>query len=444
MRAHAAVAVLGMTGALLAGSVAEASAAPASLCGDAALGAAGAYAEFVEGDSVRFADSEGAVAVGGDARFGDPKTGQGFSIGAKLTGADLGKLPGKHSMLVGGTLRANQVVLSKGSGLYAGLEKTGEQFAVDGEHAAGSSPLDFGAEFEKLRSRSAGWGAAQGKGSVQRTADAGTLTLTGEDKQLNVFAVNAADLQKAASVAIKVPTGATTLVNVIGAGYDSSKLYGIYLWDAQSGSYVLDDYQAGSAQFKAVRSKLLWNFPTATSVVKNHASWPGTILAPRAHVELGRGSGAGSVAPGHVNGSVIAKRLSSVPGAETHQMTFSGCLPAAADPGKPDPSVPPVPECDEIVSTPPALPKPPDPIAPADPGKPSASASPSKKPSDSSTSGAVAPVDSPSADPGVTGDLAATGGGVPPGFIAAGLAAVASGAALVAVTRRRRRAHAGG
>ncbi|MFZ3475830.1 collagen-binding domain-containing protein [Streptomyces sp. 4.24] len=37
------------------------------------LGVAGTYAEFVEGDAVRYSDSEGAVAVGGDATLGDAK-----------------------------------------------------------------------------------------------------------------------------------------------------------------------------------------------------------------------------------------------------------------------------------------------------------------------------------------------------------------------------------
>ncbi|MGA5492959.1 collagen-binding domain-containing protein [Streptomyces cinereoruber] len=49
------------------------------------LGAVGLYAEFVEKDSVRHSDSEGAVAVGGDAYFGDPAKPSGFSVGSRLT-----------------------------------------------------------------------------------------------------------------------------------------------------------------------------------------------------------------------------------------------------------------------------------------------------------------------------------------------------------------------
>ncbi|MGP3691556.1 choice-of-anchor A family protein [Streptomyces sp. IBSNAI002] len=438
MRAHAAVAILGLTGTFLLDAGTPAFAAPS--CADAPLGAAGGYAEFVEGDSLRYSDSEGAVAVGGDARFGDPATGQGFSIGDKLTATDLGKLPGKHSMVVGGTLHANQVVLGKGSGRYGELRQSGGDFAVDGEHSKGAAPFDFAGEFATLRDRSAGWAAAEAKGSVGRSGATGQLLLTGEDKKVNVFAVNAADLQKASSVAIKVPAGSTTLVNVIGAAYDSgaSSFYGIYLWDPETGKYVLDDYAAGSAQFKAIRSKLLWNFPNASSVVKNHASWPGTILAPNAHVELGRK--AGSVAPGHVNGSVIAKKLTSVPGAETHRMAFAGCLPAAGAPSKP---ITPPSDPDPVVTP---LPELPDPKDPEDvPVRPSPSTPPSDTPSDSSTSGPAAPGNGdPSQDPAADGSLASTGGGIAPALVTAGVAAVAVGGALVTVTMRRRRGDARG
>lgn len=440
MRAHAVAALLGLTGTFLLDSGTAAFAAPA--CTDTPLGAAGGYAEFVEGDSTRYSDSEGAVAVGGNARFGDPATGQGFSIGGKLTAADLGKLAG-HSMVVGGTLYANQVVLAKGSGRYGELKQTGGQFAVDGEHGKGASPLDFTAEFATLRDRSAGWAAAEANGSVSRSDDAGTLLLTGEDEKVNVFAVDAADLQKASNVMIKVPAGATTLVNVIGRAYDSgaSSFYGVYLWDPKTSSYVLDDYAAGSDQFKVIRSRLLWNFPTAASVVKNHASWPGTILAPNAHVELGRKAGSGgAVAPGHVNGSVIAKKLTSVPGAETHRMAFSGCLPGPTGPGKP---ITPPHSPDPIATPLPALPGPQDPTAPA---QPSPAASASKEPSASSTSGtapSAAPGSGdPSQGPGAHGSLASTGGGMSPALVTAGVASVAAGGALVAGTLRRRRAGA--
>ncbi|MEV5970033.1 collagen-binding domain-containing protein, partial [Streptomyces sp. NPDC051921] len=99
MRTSAAVAaVLAVTGAALTWAPA---ASAATACDPDPLGTAGRYAEFVEQDSVRHSDSEGAVAVGGDATFGSPEQRSGFSIGSRLTSGDLAALPGGHSLVVG-------------------------------------------------------------------------------------------------------------------------------------------------------------------------------------------------------------------------------------------------------------------------------------------------------------------------------------------------------
>ncbi|WP_225805391.1 choice-of-anchor A family protein, partial [Streptomyces sp. NK15101] len=289
------------------------------------LGTAGLYAEFVEKDSVRHSDSEGAVAVGGDATFGDAKQSSGFSIGHKLTGADLAELPGGHSLVVGGTLHANQVVLDNGTGV-AGRVVGG----VDGDKVEeGASPVDFTKEFAHLRKLSAGWAATEPGGTVAAVGDG--LFLTGTDEKLNVFAVNAVDLEKARAITLDVPVGSSTLVNVLGTSYDmsTSATYGVYYKNLDGGAPVIDDYAVPRDEYRQIRSRLLWNFPQAESVKKNHTSWPGTILAPNAEVEMG-GKGTG---PGHVNGSVVAEELVTVPGAETHRMNFTGCLPGGTTPG---------------------------------------------------------------------------------------------------------------
>ncbi|MEU9699827.1 choice-of-anchor A family protein [Streptomyces sp. NPDC047981] len=425
----AAAAVLAVTGTALLWAPA-ASAAPTAALSCAPLGVAGGYAEFVEKDSTRFSDSEGAVAVGGDARFGDAATGQGFSVGSRLSDADLAKLPGGHSLVVGGTLHANQVVVSKGSAVYGRLQdRSSADFAVDGRHGPGASPVDFGKEFAALRNLSSGWAAVTPNGTVAVPQGSHGLLLAGTDKELNVFAVAAGDLEKAAEISIKVPAGATTLVNVIGGSYDmgATPTYGVNLWDETAGRFVQDDYAAGSAAFKQVRSALLWNFPQAESVKKNYTSWPGTILAPRATVELG-GKGVG---PGHVNGAVVAEELLSVPGAETHQMTFTGCLPKAAEPGEPVTPEKPKP-------TPTVVPEQPEPEEPkseqpggTEPGAPSASPS---TPAESAAPGTPAP-----APTTPEGDLASTGSAFGPGVVGVAIATVALGGGFVAYSVRRRR-----
>lgn len=422
----AAAAVLAVTGTALLCAPA-ASAAPTAALSCAPLGVAGGYAEFVEKDSTRFSDSEGAVAVGGDARFGDSASGQGFSVGSRLSDADLAKLPGGHSLVVGGTLHANQVVVSRGGAVYGRLaDRSTGNFAVDGRHAPGASPVDFGKEFAALRSLSAGWAAIAPNGTVAVPQGSHGLLLTGADKEVNVFAVAAGDLQKAAEISIRVPTGATTLVNVIGGSYDmgATPTYGVNLWDETAGRFVQDDYAAGSAAFQQVRSELLWNFPQAESVKKNYTSWPGTILAPNATVELG-GKGVG---PGHVNGSVVAEELLSVPGAETHQMTFTGCLPKGAEPGEPVTPEKPQP-------TPTVVPEQPKPEEPRS-EEPGGTESGEPSPSPSTPAESAAPAPAPTTP---EGDLASTGSAFGPGVVGVAVAAVALGGGFVAYSVRGRR-----
>ncbi|MEU9998430.1 choice-of-anchor A family protein [Streptomyces sp. NPDC050848] len=420
----AAAAVLAVTGAVLTWAPA-ASATPSATPSCAPLGVAGGYAEFVEKDSTRFADSEGAVAVGGDAYFGDGTSNQGFSIGARLTDADLAKLPGGHGLVVGGTLHANQVVIGRGTGVYGGLDdRSTANFAVDGKHAKGASPIDFGKEFTALRTLSAGWAGVEPNGTVARPQGSEGLLLTGTDKELNVFAVAAAELEKAPEISLKVPAGSSTLVNVLGTSYDmgSTPTYGVNLWDETAGRFVQDDYAAGSDAFKQVRSRLLWNFPQAESVKKNYTSWPGTLFAPNAKVELG-GKGVG---PGHVNGSVVAEELLSVPGAETHRMSFTGCLPKDVEPGE-------VVTPEEPKPTPTVVPEQPKPEQPGV----TESEEPSATPSESAESTVPAsPEPSPSTP---EGDLASTGSAVGPGVIGVAAAAVAVGGGFVAYSVRRRR-----
>ncbi|MGA5195924.1 choice-of-anchor A family protein [Streptomyces exfoliatus] len=448
MRTTAAVAtVLAVTGAALAWAPAASAAGSATTaeCVTRPLGTAGLYAEFVEKDSTRHSDSEGAVAVGGDATFGDPKQRSGFSVGHKLTGADLAKLPGGHSLVVGGTLYANQVVLDHGTGVAGKVvdrSTPGQGFGVDGGKVTeGASPVDFAKEFTKLRALSAGWAGVEPTGEVAASGDG--LFLTGTDEKLNVFAVHASDLEKAGAISVKVPAGSSTLVNVLGTSYDmqAKPTYGVWLWDERAGAFVQDDYDSGSAAFKQVRSQLLWNFPQAETVKKNYSSWPGTILAPHAAVSMG-GTGYG---PGHVNGSVIAESLDTVPGAETHQMNFAGCLPEETNPGPvvtpeaPKPTETPVPTPSttpgEGGSTPTATA-----TSTATPTSPEESASPSAPttPGEATTAPAATPTAAPSATP--EGDLATTGSAIGPGAIGAAVAAVLVGGGFLAFAKRRRRA----
>ncbi|MFC7308225.1 choice-of-anchor A family protein [Streptomyces monticola] len=409
MRISASAAAFALAGSLvLAGaSGAAATSQPSQSCATGnLLGTAGHYNEFVEGDALRAPDSEGAVAIGGDADF----TG-GFSVGGRL--ASTASLPGGASLVVGGTLTSGEkayTVLEHGNGVYGGL--TGRDVEVKDRGATagqGKSPVDFAAEFAKLRALSNKLTANQANGTVQLSGSgqATRLALTGKQPGLNVFTVDGAQLQRAKHIVISAPEGATVLVNVTGGAYDQ----------ATAATYRIDG-RAG---------RLLWNFPTATKVTKHsHNAWPGTVLAPNAAVDLGDG--------GPVNGTVIAKSLRGTGSAETHHHPFTGCLTKPAGDETTQPSNPEQeqqPNQDDSTAAPTA-PGHPDEQTPAT-DKDSAAPAPVQDSSSPSPAGHTSGPDDHSKPAGL---LALTGGNVGP-LAGMGAAVVTLGAGFLYMARRR-------
>ncbi|MGC5410417.1 choice-of-anchor A family protein, partial [Streptomyces sp. DT225] len=331
MRIPTSAALAALGGALVLGlTVAPAAqAAPASAdCTTDAFGVAGKYGEFVLGDDVHSPDAEGAVAVGGNADFKG-----GFSVGNELTAAQVDALPGRASLVVRGNLEngGSATVVMKGNAVVGGTVTGRPVDLHNGTFGKKADLIDFDGEFAKLRSYSDALAKESATSGATVKLDGNRLTLTGTDTGRNVFPVEAAQLEKAKEVFVEVPAGATTIVNVTGQTYDmqTAGTTGFFLSGGQD--FVLDD-KSQSAQDGAIRAKLLWNFPNATKVVKNsQAAWPGSVLAPYAHLELG------NAAP--VNGSVWVASLHGSGGAETHHFPFTGCLPEV--PGTPKPGTTP-------------------------------------------------------------------------------------------------------
>ncbi|OKJ70583.1 choice-of-anchor A family protein [Streptomyces sp. CB02460] len=418
MRIPTSAALAALGGALVLGlTVAPAAqAAPASAdCTTDAFGIAGRYGEFVLGDDVHSPDAEGAVAVGGNADFKG-----GFSVGNELTAAQVDALPGRASLVVRGDLLngGSATVVMKGNAVVGGEVKDRAVELHNGTFTKKADLIDFDGEFAKLRSYSEALAKESATSGATASLDGNRLTLTGTDTGRNVFSVEASQLEKAKEVFVKVPAGATTIVNVTGQTYDmqTAGTTGFFLSGGQD--FVLDD-KTQSAEDGAVRAKLLWNFPNATKVVKNsQAAWPGSVLAPYAHLELG------NAAP--VNGSVWVASLHGSGGAETHHFPFTGCLPEV--PGTPKPSTTP---SGTPSTTPPAT------ATPSPSATPSGTATPSATPSGTTTPGAAVPSPSPSQP---EGDLATTGSGNMVPITVGGAVVVAAGAGLVVMARRRKRA----
>ena len=409
------------------------------------LGVANLYGEFIEGDDTHSPDAEGAVAIGGNADFSQA----GFTVGQELTEAQVKALPGGNALVVAGNLNVGAGVtrVMHGNGVYAG-QKTGAG-ALDANITHGASPIDFAAEFTKLRAASTALAAVPQTAGAKVEANGTRLDLTGTDATINSFTLTAARLQGAKDVYIRVPAGAVTVVNVTGDSYDmaAAGTTGFHLWDGTKQTYVLDD-KSQSASLGVVRAKLLWNFPAAAKVVKNSPSaWAGSVLAPNAAFNLGSG--------GPVNGSVIAKSLTGSGGAETHHYPFTGCLPA---------EVPPVPVPTTPVDVPSSVPSvpsvpgtavvPPVSAAPTTPGATpgstaSRSAAPAPGPTASgsapaaagspspSASASAAPAASASPKPGTGGGLALTGAGSALPMAIGGVLILAAGGAIVVVSRRK-------
>ncbi|MFH9353747.1 choice-of-anchor A family protein [Kitasatospora sp. NPDC017646] len=439
MRIFTSAAALAVGGSLaLAGLIAPAAQAVGAVGADQecrSLGVANLYGEFIEGDDTHTPDAEGAVALGGNANF----TG-GFSVGQELTAAEVDALPGKNALVVAGKITGNNTQVMKGNGIYGSKADGAVVQAHAGAVSQGASPIDFEAEFAKLRSAAAELAAVPQTAGATVQADGPKLAFTSGDAKYNSFTVDAATLQGAKEIYLKVPAGAVTVVNVTGGAYDmaAAGTTDFHLWDEEKSAFVLDD-KLRSAAGGAIRAKLLWNFPSATKVVKNSAAaWAGTVLAPNAAFDLGSG--------GPVNGSVIAASLTGKGSAETHHYPFTGCLPGTTVPTPTGtPTVPPVTPSGSPTApvTPSATTGPSGTPGVPGTGKPSTSASASPGPSSSRSSAAPA---APSASagpsaPSSTGDsLAHTGSGpVLPLAIGGGVALAAGGGIVLAARRRAAR-----
>lgn len=415
---RSAAAALALGGSLVLGlTLAPAAHADSATCTNTGFGVASQYGEFILGDDDHSPDAEGAVAVGGNADFS-----HGFSLGNELTQAEVEALPGHAALVVRGDIHTDGTGthVMKGNAVIGGAIN-GKIDLHGGTLSHAADLIDFDGEFAALRKLSTALGAESTTAGATVVSSGSRITLTGTDTVRNVFTVGASVLEQAKEVYIQVPAGSTTVINVTGTSYDMAKAgtTGFFL-AGSDGKFVLDD-KSQSAAGGAIRAKLLWNFAEATSVVKNSASaWPGTVLAPNAHFELGTG--------GPVNGSVLAASLHGSGGAETHHYPFSGCLPD-----------------DVPTTTPPTTPTTPATDTPTD--------TPTGTPTDTPTDTPTSPVptatgtsDVPGGTPtpsGATtspasGGLASTGSsGTVPIAVGAGVALVV-GAGLAVAARRRR------
>lgn len=244
-------------------------------------------------------DTEGRVAVGGNATFNS------YSIGTHVPAGN----PSGGNLVVGGNLTAGHGQVYNGS-IYVGGTYSGPGYALNS--AAGSVtsaglgaaglPFDFASAQSALTTKSQTYGSADANGIV--LFQWSTLTLTGTDDSLNIFNITAAMLNSASSLVLNVAAGSHVLINVSGAAVDfcNMGLSGI------------------------TSTNTLFNFYEASTLLMSGIGIEGSILAPLADVTF---------ISGQMNGQLIAKSFAGAQWGvgELHFHSFN-------DQPEPPPSVP--------------------------------------------------------------------------------------------------------
>ncbi|MDR3639003.1 MAG: choice-of-anchor A family protein [Isosphaeraceae bacterium] len=257
------------------------------------LGPAQNYNVFVLGsDSESNTDSQGPVAVGGNAVF------QNYSVASSRSTVT------PDALVVGGDLNYTNGTVNGdlhvgGTASLSGVTVTGSQFH--------DTPINFAAAGSSLVAESTYLNGLTATGSV----GSGTLglTLTGSNAALNVFQLSATQFASANNngLNIVVPNGSTAVINVAGS---SPSLANFQM-------YV----NGSSSESNAQINKILFNFAGATSLSDSNVAIYGSVLAPSAALSFGYS---------HIDGTLIGASLTG--NVEAHDYPFTGNLPPAPVP----------------------------------------------------------------------------------------------------------------
>jgi choice-of-anchor A domain-containing protein len=267
-------------------------------------------------------DSEGAVAVGGNAYLRD------FTVASVSN-------HGANALTVGGNLNQlraedhGNVFVGGNADFHDGMQGGATVFGtitVDGTlvHAptqyvgtrlTGPSPIDFNAvrtdilaASQQLATTTAG---TLGTSGHFNPYNPGNFDLIGNSTGLNVFNIDGSMLNALSSgqFEIDVPTGATVLINVSGTTFN----FGNFGFFCDSDSNYCSNSKTDAA-------KILFNFYQATSITMTQIGMLGSVLAPLADVTFYNGN---------INGTLIANSLAGGPSymyGEFHDVSFTGTL----------------------------------------------------------------------------------------------------------------------
>ncbi|MDQ8187839.1 choice-of-anchor A family protein [Pelagicoccus sp. SDUM812002] len=261
------------------------------------LSEAGGYNLITWGDAtLKNSDTEGRVAVGGNASFGS------YSVGTSTFADD----PARAQLTVGGNLDGSGGGQVYNGSIYVGGNYTSPGYnlhsapgsSIQSNLGKGNLPFDFDAAQAALLAKSTNWGSLDSTGSAQMQW--GTLTLEGINSGLNIFNIDSATLSAAHTFKIFVPSGAKALINISGTIAEMGNM-GFF------GTHTADN--------------TLFNFFEADELTMLGIGVTGSILAPGADLNF---------ASGQVDGQVIANSFKGAQWStgEMHNVLFNG------DPGE--------------------------------------------------------------------------------------------------------------
>ena len=270
----------------------SASQAAAGDCMDNPLGPLPGYSAITSGDFTQEnTEADGRVVAGGNFRMTNG------GVATKLT-VDRARI----DLATGAGAKLTNTGVNNGSVTY-GSTITPANFTVpNGTVTKAAPPFNVPALFDGLVIRSTSWAALDVNGTTGTYN--GGLELTGTSRVRNVFRLTDAQLANRHALYLHVPDGSTTLITYAGGGFQNGFDGGMFLWDEATG-YTQLSVTAPNQDLENRRRAMLWNFPNAVSVTLGPPAtgWQGTVLAPRASVQLTYQHIFGSIAAASITGT---------------------------------------------------------------------------------------------------------------------------------------------
>ena len=266
------------------------------------LGTAGEFNTFIFGDFTATSDTEGRLAVGGNAVL------QNYSVADKLTPDEQAQY--ENVMLVGGDLTFTSGRVYYGDVLVGGSATLPIYDIADGDLLTDQDvPIDFAAEEAYLKALSLELAALPPTGTAEREWS-GLKVIGDGSSAVQVFDVDGDELRFVTWVpALQgIPEGATLIFNISG---ENGRMSG------------------GWQQFVPFRTKVLYNYYEATTLSLQWISVEGSILAPLADVVNPQGV---------IQGTVIAKSWNG--SMQQNHVPFEGDLPCVEMPETEPPEAP--------------------------------------------------------------------------------------------------------